>query len=135
MVAEIWSKKKPATVAVVHWPESTDRQRMGLGEDTRVSNGEGQIETAGRGAGVSQGSRADLGHVGIHRIPISRVLLISPAGDAEVPAIALMTMGMQEIQRCVISCIVLWRPCSLGPEIFERSLCSRTARALDFAPA
>ena len=89
MVAEIWSKKKPATVAVVHWPESTDRQRMGLGEDTRVSNGEGQIETAGRGAGVGQGSRADLGHVGIHRIPISRVLLISPAGDAEVPAIAL----------------------------------------------
>jgi hypothetical protein len=83
------NKKKAAAVAAVHWPESTDIPRMGLGDDTRGSNGEGQIETAGRGAGISQGSRADLGHVGIHRIPISQVLLISPAGDAEAPAIAL----------------------------------------------
>jgi hypothetical protein len=54
------SKKKPAAVAAVHWSESAEGQKMGwLGEDTRVSDGEWQIETASRGTGVAEGSRAE----------------------------------------------------------------------------
>ena len=52
------SVKKPAVVAAVHWPESTDGQRIRAGEETRVANGERQIEVASRGAGGSEADSA-----------------------------------------------------------------------------
>ena len=52
------SVKKPAVVAAVHWPESTDGQRIKAGEETGVANGERQIETANRGVGVSEADSA-----------------------------------------------------------------------------
>ena len=50
--------KKPAVVAAVHWPESTDGQRIKAGEETRVANGKRQIETANCGVGVSEADSA-----------------------------------------------------------------------------
>jgi hypothetical protein len=50
--------KKPAVVAALHWPESTDAvggtvKRLG------VANGERQIKIAGCGAGAIEEARAD----------------------------------------------------------------------------
>jgi hypothetical protein len=52
--------KKRAAVAAVHWPESTQRQRMGwpAEEAWRVANVERQIKITSSGAGVGEGSRA-----------------------------------------------------------------------------
>jgi hypothetical protein len=50
--------KKPAVVDAVHWAESSEAERIGLGKEMGGANGERQIEIASRGAGVIEDARA-----------------------------------------------------------------------------